>query len=248
MKHLPLLILIALVSAVLPLQAQEVWKEGTQWTVSYITGETYTYTLEAPEEIDGVTYLPLTWDFHTLGYVRAERGDTLVYARIATANGLSDEFLLYDFGTFEPGTQIQYSVADSMCHEIYLCAETIDAAGLSYYPDVITEGDLLPCYDGILFKVGCQGGPFELVGECINLGEWSTAGNDKPKRKNISHTVLRLNGRSVQIDWSGIMTPTRPSAAAQGLYDLSGRRLPVVPQRGLYIQDGQKRAAVRREP
>ena len=247
MKHLPLLMLIALVSAVLPLQAQEVWKEGTQWTVSYITGETYTYTLEAPEEIDGVTYLPLTWDFHTLGYVRAERGDTLVYARIVTYNGLSDEFLLYDFGTFEPGTQIQYSVADSMCHEIYLCAETIDAAGLTYYPDVITEGDLLPCYDGILFKLGCLGGPFELVEECIDLGEWST-GNDKPKRKNISHTVLRLNGRNVQIDCSGIMTPTRPSAAAHGLYDLSGRRLPVVPQRGLYIQDGQKRAAVRREP
>ena len=248
MKHLPLLILIALVSAVLPLQAQEVWKEGTQWTVSYITGETYTYTLEAPEEIDGVTYLPLTWDFHTLGYVRAERGDTLVYARIATANGLSDEFLLYDFGTFEPGTQIKYSVADSMCHEIYLCAETIDAAGLSYYPDVITEGDLLPCYDGILFKLGCQGGPFELVEECIYLGEWSTTGNDKPKRKNISHTVLRLNGRNVQIDCSGIVTPALPSAIAHGLYDLSGRRLPAAPQRGLYIQDGRKRAAVRREP
>lgn len=247
MRHLSLLILIALVSAVLPLQAQEVWKEGTQWTVSYITGETYTYTLEAPEEIDGVTYLPLVWDFHTLGYVRAERGDTLVYARITTANGPSDEFLLYNFGTFEPGTQIQYSVADSMCHEIYLCAEIIDTAGLSYYPDVITEGDLLPCYDGILFKLGCQGGPFELVEECIDLGEWST-GNDKPKRKNISHTVLRLNGRNVQIDCSGIVTPTRPSAAAHGLYDLSGRRLPVVPQRGLYIQDGQKRAAVRREP
>lgn len=247
MRHLSLLILIALVGTVLPLQAQEVWKEGTQWTVSYITGETYTYTLEAPEEIDGVTYLPLVWDFHTLGYVRAERGDTLVYARITTANGPSDEFLLYNFGTFEPGTQIQYSVADSMCHEIYLCAEIIDAAGLSYYQDVITEGDLLPCYDGILFKVGCQGGPFELVEECIDLGEWST-GNDKPKRKNISHTVLRLNGRNVQIDCSGIMTPTRPSAAAHGLYDLSGRRLPVVPQRGLYIQDGQKRAAVRREP
>ena len=247
MKHLPLLILIALVCAVLPLQAQEVWKEGTQWTVSYITGETYTYTLEAPEEIDGVTYLPLTWDFHTLGYVRAERGDTLVYARIATANGPSDEFLLYDFGTFEPGTQIQYSVTDSMGLEINLCSEIIDAAGLSYYPDVITEGDLLPCYDGILFKVGCLGGPFELVEECIDLGEWST-GNDKPKRKNISHTVLRLNGRNVQIDCSGIMTPTLPAAAAHGLYDLSGRRLPVVPQRGLYIQDGQKRAAVRREP
>ena len=75
MKHLPLLILIVLVSAVLPLQAHEVLKEGTQWTVAYITGETYTYTLEAPEEIDGVTYLPLTWDFHTLGYVRAELVD-----------------------------------------------------------------------------------------------------------------------------------------------------------------------------
>ena len=95
--------------------------------------------------------------------------------------------------------------------------------------------------------MGCLGGPFELVEECIDLGEWNT-GNDKPKRKNISHTVLRLNGRSAQIDWSGIMTPTLPSAAAQGLYDLSGRRLSAAPQRGLYIQDGQKRAAVRREP
>jgi hypothetical protein len=227
----------------LPLQAQDVWKEGTQWTVEYITGETYTYTLEAPEEIDGKVYLPLVYDSQTLGYVRPERGDTVVHARISTPDGLSDELLLYDFGTFEPGTQIQYSVADTLGESIELCTETIEAAGLSYYPDVIVEGDLLPCYDGILFKVGCLGGPFELLEDCIfNFGDFSPIG-DKPKRKNISHTVLRLNGRNVSIDCSGIVTPTRQATAAPGLYDLSGRQLPSVPKKGIYIQNGRKRVS-----
>jgi hypothetical protein len=41
-----------------------------------------------------------------------------------------------------------------------------------------------------------------------------------------------------------IAAPTAtPRTSTPGLYDLSGRRLPAAPQRGIYIQDGKKRVA-----
>ena len=42
----------------------------------------------------------------------------------------------------------------------------------------------------------------------------------------------------------GIAVPkATPQTSNPAIYDLSGRRLPAAPQRGIYIQDGKKRAA-----
>ena len=170
MKRYLILLLSALLM-LMGLHAQDVWREGTRWEVECLDEGMvlhFTFELRGHTVLDGVDYLNLN-DVNqgrTIGYIRSERGDTLVYARLCEVD-LSDEFLLYDFGTFEPDTYFHYSIRDSINDDpiplFTTETDTITAEGLTYYHDVIAEGDILPCWNNVLFKVGCLDGPMAYV-------------------------------------------------------------------------------------
>ena len=231
------LFLLALI-ATFPLHAQDVWKEGTQWEVTFENDSVVTYALYGHTSFAGVEYLNLI----TLGipslpsYVRAERGDTVVYAKAYVSGELSEEFVLYDFGTFEPGTSLQYSETDTVTHALTLQSVIIDADSLSYYHDVIEDGDILPCYKDIVFKVGHLGGPIFLIDNYMH--HWG-GGDTKPKRKNISHTVLKLtNNRTMEFWPAGIISMIVNSPDYR-YYNLQGIRV-TDPLKGVFILNGKK--------
>lgn len=224
----------------LHLHAQDVWKEGTQWVVTYENDSVATFVLDGHCTINGVDYLKLNYmaSFLTpIGYIRTERCDTMVYARAYSyMTGITEEFVLYDFGTFEPGTTLQYSETDSTTHAITLRSVIINADSVNYYHDVIEDGDILPCYKDIIFKVGHLGGPLYLIDRSMNLPFWR---DDKPKRKNISHTVLKLNDdRTVELLPSGIATIKADAYKGQ-CYNLQGIRVNYL-QKGVYNLNGKK--------
>ena len=230
------LFLLALI-ATFPLHAQDVWKEGTQWEVTFENDSVVTYALYGHTSFAGVEYLNLiTLGFPSLpSYVRAERGDTVVYARAYISGELSEEFVLYDFGSFDPGTNLQYSETDTVTHALTLQSVIIDADSLSYYHDVIEDGDILPCYKDIVFKVGHLGGPMYLIDNY--MPHWG--GDVKPKRKNISHTVLKLtNERMVDLSPVGIM-PIKAAPPDGPCYNLQGMHV-ITPQKGVFILNGKK--------
>jgi hypothetical protein len=190
--------------------------------------------LEGTTTIDGKEYLNLNVvkkkstdisDPNIVGYIRTERGDTVVYARYVDEKGVvTDEFVLYDFGSFEQGTSMQYSaVNDGDSDDIMQCTEIIDGDSLSYYHDVIEDGDTLPCYHDIIFKVGHVGGPLYLInGWEMEImppgpGDVPPDSTPKPKRKNISHTVLKLADRTVTLlpDGSIHLKTVLPSVCAK---------------------------------
>ncbi len=75
------IILLAFMASALSMQAQQVWREGTSWEVHYDDASVETYTLQGTTEIQNATYLNLVRsDKSLVGYIRAERGDSLVYA------------------------------------------------------------------------------------------------------------------------------------------------------------------------
>ena len=239
------ILLICLVN--LPLHAQDVWKEGTQWRLTYDDGSYELFYLEGHTTIEGVDYLNLK-AFNTngdytyyLGLIRTEHGDTVVYFRqniydpleeIDGPEDLGHTVLLYNFGTFEPGTNIQYRAEDTETWSFVQCTETIDGDSLSYYRDVIEPGDILPCYHNIIYKVGHINGPLYLLHICY---EPSPIGPEtKPKRRNISHTVLKLNDREVIL--SGL-TPITIKSNNVLYYNLQGTQV-LYPRKGIYITNG----------
>ena len=195
--------------ATLPLAAQDVWKEGTQWWVTYEDGTEGCYFLEGHTTFDGVGYINLksvtTEDPDTciIGYIRTERGDTVVYARFNLPYADDEEYVLYDFGSFEAGTCLRYSETDLDSWEVGLHNVTIDGDSLCYFHDVIEPGDILPCYNDIVFKVGHLGGPMFMVileDETEKDPDGSIPpGPTRPNRKIISHTVLKLNDQEVTL-------------------------------------------------
>lgn len=222
----------------LHLHAQDVWKEGTQWVVTFDEDDVETFFLEGHTTIEGVEYLNLKTNrlSSNIAYIRTEQGDTVVYARTFLSGSITDEFILYDFGTFEPDTPLQYSEIDTCTYEIMLCTDIIDADSLCFYHDVIADGDILPCYHDILFKVGHLGGPLYLFNDIEDASPW---GGNKPKRKNISHTVLKLTGnRTVELMPSDIK-PVSTGSRTHICYNLQGIRV-ISPRKGVYIQDGKK--------
>ena len=250
MKRYLILLLSALLMS-MSLHAQDVWREGTRWEVECMEDEsdlqTFLYLifeLKGHTVIDGVDYLNLI-DVNedcTIGYVRTERGDTVVYARLCE-DGTSDEFLLYDFGTFEPDTYFHYSVwnntdNDAIPH-ITTETDTITAESLTYYHDVIADGDILPCWNDVLFKVGCLDGPMAYVYNPIPESEIPTYGEKKPKRRNVSHTVLQLAGREVTLTPNGIIAIHTPYPSVCECHNLMGMRVKPL-HKGIYIINGKK--------
>jgi hypothetical protein len=230
----------------LMLSAQDVWVEGTEWVVTYSEGETSTQVLSDHATFDGTEYLVLKdrESGEPIGYVRSERGDTVVYARGIIDGEVTREFLLYDFDTFEPGTSFRYSVYEDDLDEIMLCSSEINSDNLTYYHDVIAEGDMLPCCCDVIFKVGCIGGPMDLFygGFIIEFqeGEDVTSDNPKPKTRNVSHLVFRPKGcKGIMIVPTDIVPTLTSRPAISGAYNLQG--LPVRPPcSGIVIVGGKK--------
>lgn len=263
------LLTLVLLFSLLSLHAQQVWTAGTVWEVSreerYTThGEIHTvthtiaYTLEDAVEIEGVSYFPLSMvdDFYDItdiiAYIRAERGDSLVYVRLAlysstTPNSAGEEMLLYDFTKrFDYGDVITYGTG------VGPMTTTVDRqyGTLDYYYDVIEEGDCLPAWGSLIYKIGAIDGP-------LGLFLWLTEGDnpdptdsDKPKSSNVSHTLFkRKGGGSCMIvpTPDGIRVIELPDDSS-AYFDLSGR---VYPERqskdtfnnaphSLYIYKGRK--------
>lgn len=222
---------IALILLLLPLllAAQEVWREGTEWIICYEDGSMATYKLNGKATIEGTEYLKLFVEEESnnilLAYVRSERGDTVVHIRAIFDDKVFEDELLYDFGTFEPGTTIRYGTMGRPVKELMITEET-----LIYYHDVIEAGDIVPCFRGILFKVGYFGNPIHLYQHPFH-----------PKTKNISHIVLKLN------EWNSQLTaPSTNAVNTVPIHNPSSKRfdiqgIPVtIRQQGIYIKKGKK--------
>lgn len=272
------LLLLPLPSSLLPLHAQQVWTAGTVWEVNReephtsASGEikttlrTIVYTLEEAVDIEGTPYFPLTEcnkalnATDTIAYIRSERGDTLVYVRqaldnSATAFEVGDEMLLYDFTKrFEYGDVITYGT------EFGPQTTKVDRqhGTLDYYYDVIEEGDCLPAWGSLIYKIGALNGPLGLFFILPEGGEDSNPANpdategdgDKPKSSNVSHTLFKRKGGGGCVivptpDGIRVIEFTDDSSVC---FDLSGRVYPGrqskdahnIPPHSLYIYIGRK--------
>lgn len=247
MKYCWIAILLMITIAV---HAQDVWREGTQWVTTYEDGSVETYTLKEDTIIDDTPYLRLVVEEKDslVGYVRSVRGDTVIHARGIIEGNITEDFLLYDFGTFEVGTDILYDVYNYETGTICPFTVTIKSdASLTYYNDVIEEGDILPCYADIVFKVGYLGNPMALFYNTLFV-EDSESGNTnnptdqgKPNKKNVSHVVLKPKGKGggyvvmYPATIKNVFSPPNDNR----YYDLFGRC--VIPRgRGIFIKNGKK--------
>ena len=206
-------------------QAQQVWTEGTQWDVEYNDGTPRTvFELISPVEIDGISYFPLiakqSEQCDTLGFIRSERGDTLIYCRVfyPGMQSLSDDLLLYDFSkSFEYGDTIRYGTLDGVT-----ILEVIDAEEdcLDYYYNVLEEGDCLPSWKGIVYKIGYLEGPMVLF---FNNIESTTVSSKRPKPTNVSHTLFTSKKkRQAQVDLSNDIQRIEVRNGSKTFYTLDG--------------------------
>ena len=171
--------------------AQEVWTEGTTWDVEYSGGTNLPhtlFTLSAAVEVEGTMYYPLTATTATeskiVAYIRSERGDTLVFARVIKEGALLPETLLYDFSkSFEYGDEIRYGTMDGVI------TRTINVSDgqLEYLNDVFESGDQLPVWDNLIYKLGHIEGP---LGFIFSIPDIDASSSVKPKVKNVSHILF----------------------------------------------------------
>ena len=214
------------------LSAQDVWREGTEWINYFEDSSKVSYKLSGKTDIEGTEYLNLFMEEENnstlLAYVRAEQGDTVVYIRALFQQEVYEEELLYDFGTFEPGTIIRYGIMGIPIKELVVLEED-----LFYYHDVLSEGDVLPCFKGILFKIGYLGNPIYLYQHPFE--------KIHPKTKNISHIVLKLNGRDIQLSApaSNFINSVNIHPSSLKCFDVQGFPS-TLPPKGIYIREGKK--------
>lgn len=241
--------LFPLPSSLLPLHAQQVWTVGSCWEVEYTaqSGQgTVVYTLEDAVDLEGIAYFPLTESSpasekkETLAFIRAERGDTLVFVRYSIGSSIGKEQLLYDFSkSFEYGDVITYGTMDGPRQMLV----DPDLGTLDYYYDVLEEGDCLPAWGSLIYKLGCIDGPLALYlsgngydGDVdptdpidpVDPVDPGTTEEDKPKSSNVSHTLFKRKGGG------GCMIVPTPDGIRviefdeepSAYYDLSGRICP----------------------
>lgn len=240
--------------------AQQVWTEGTVWETDIYMGGYYgdgylhlIQRLESPVEMDGKVYYPLTveWDDGAIepsGFIRTERGDSLVYIRYTYRGGLEEgECLLHDFTkSYEYGDVIRYG---SYSHETGDCVkeETIDEneCEIIYFHNVLEEGDILPCWKNLIYKIGFIEGPaiFYMSFDGATDGEANSGGGTRPNSSNLSHLVFTTKGghrmecvpNSIELILvDDILTED------EAYYAADGRRLKDKPVRGMYIYKGRK--------
>lgn len=204
--------------------AQQVWTEGTQWDVEYNDGTPHTvFELISSVEIDGISYFPLiakqSEQCDTLGFIRSERGDTLVYCRVyyPGMQSLSEDLPLYDFSkSFEYGDTIRYGTLDGIVFEVI--DEEEDC--LDYYYNVLEEGDCLPSWKGLVYKVGYLEGPMVLF---FNNIETTNVSNKRPKPTNVSHTLFSTKKkRQSQFDLSNDIQRIEVRNGSKTFYTLDG--------------------------
>ena len=181
-------------ASALCMQAQQVWREGTSWEVHYDDASVETFALQGTTEIQNTTYLNLVRNGSSLvGYIRAERGDSLVYARGIKDDKVLDESLLYDFRkSFEYGDEFRYA-SSSQAASVKLTRQT---ARIVYYRNILNEGEELPAWDNVVYKVGFLGNPMGLY---YQQGSEFFPGINyvqrvKPSNTNVSHIVFRPGG------------------------------------------------------
>ena len=133
-----------------------------------------------------------------MGFIRSERGDTLVYCRVYDIDEpyyLFNDFLLYDFSkSFEYGDTIRFG------HVGFIKEELIDEEDgtLDYYYNVLEDGDTLPSWNGLVYKLGYLEGPFGLFFSELSAkyppDPDSATGSvvllRHPKPQNVSHTLF----------------------------------------------------------
>jgi hypothetical protein len=214
------------------LSAQDVWREGTEWINYYDDGSMTIYRLSGKTVIEGTEYLNMYKEEDSISnlvaYVRSERGDTVVYIRACFQQKVYEEELLYDFGTFEPGTIMRYGIMGMPIKELVISEEA-----LVFYHDVIKDGDALPCFRSILFKVGFIGNPIYLYQHPFE--------KTHPKAKNISHIVLKFNGWSslLSVPSSSTINNVPAHTPSKMFFNVQGMRI-IIPKQAIFIKDGKK--------
>lgn len=181
------------------LQAQQVWREGTSWEVYYDDNTRETFALQGTTVIQDVTYLNLVRSDRSLvGYIRSEHGDSLVYARGLDGEKIMDESLLYDFRkSFEYGDEFRYA-SSRRPTSVTLSRQT---ARIVYYHDILNEGDKLPAWDNVVYKLGFLGNPMELYYQSGSefFPGINRAPRIKPSNTNVSHIVFRPGGGKAKV-------------------------------------------------
>ncbi|MCR5434172.1 MAG: serpin family protein, partial [Bacteroidaceae bacterium] len=128
-------------------------------------------------------------------------GDSLVYARGLDGSKVMDEALLYDFRkSFEYGDEFHYA-SSSQAASVTLSRQT---ARIVYYRDILNEGEELPAWDNVVYKVGFLGNPMALY---YQLGSKFFPGINyaprvKPSNTNVSHIVFRPGGGRAKVLYS----------------------------------------------
>lgn len=238
-----MLCLIALCS-----NAQQVWTEGTVWDVIDDVDKHWIYTLGSPVDVDGTEYMPLLVSdddglVTTEAYIRSERGDSLVYIRHKWGPGgklPEKDCLLYDFTkSYEYGDTIRYGVIANNPNGGRVRSEVIDEEEdeLIYYYDVLEEGDTLPNWKGLIYKIGYIQGIFPLF--------YSPYINDdpRPNSSNLSHLVFTTKGghRLEHVPNSlELILVDDFLTEDEAYYAANGRKLQGKPVRGMYIHKGKK--------
>lgn len=260
-----LTILLSLPFSLFTLHAQQVWTAGSCWEVEHTAESgkgTVVYTLEDAVDLEGIAYFPLTKisptsdTKETIAFVRAERGDSLVFVRYFNEGCIAEEQLLYDFSkSFDYGDVITYGTMDGPQQML------VDPAlgTLDYYYDVLEEGDCLPAWGSLVYKLGCIDGPLALYLSSNGLGggdvdptdpvdpidpvdpEPTDGENDKPKSSNVSHTLFKRKGGGgcmIVPAPDGIRVIELPDDSS-AYFDLSGRTFNNAPH-SFYIYKGRK--------
>lgn len=218
--------------------AQQVWTEGTVWETT-IDGYHLVHRLDSPVEIEGVTYFPIIVKEGSLeflrGYIRSEKGDSLVFYRYADEFGISEqENMIYDFTKcFECGDFLRYGTKDQFFEELIECGED----EMIYYHDIFEEGDVIPQWHGFIYKIGNIEGPiwFETHLE--------TTGPNNPNASNLSHLVFTTKGGhhlEHVPDSLELILVDDTLTEDEAYYAADGRRLKDKPVRGIYIHKGRK--------
>lgn len=242
MKKYLFLILSLIASSTL---AQDVWTEGTIWKICYNKegGSTQTtFELTSSVEVEGTAYYPLTettdGGCRTVAYIRSERGDSLVYARVYDEGKLQPDILLYDFTkSFEYGDAVRYGTKFGVIDDYIM--EGIDT--IFYLHDIIEKGDCIPVWNNLIYKLGSVKGPLAIYFLDIEIGD---SNNPNPKTTNVSHILFGTRkGAHAEIDFdpaTGIVRRITLIDKDNHIYDLQGRRLYSIPEKGIYIRNGKR--------
>lgn len=168
-----------------------IWREGSTWEYYDEEGnlvETYTLGAYAKNFDRYHYYMPLIKNMGSIeGFIRTERGDSLVYACGWSASGdLLPEVLLYDFTkSYESGDVMRLGAAKSMSGNLgvdELRIESSNDVPLTFFYNVFEEGDHVPQWNGVIYKIGCLEGPMAYY--------YGQTGKKKPSAKNLSHLIF----------------------------------------------------------